>query len=116
MNLRNRSIYFPAAWLLATSCLSLSTENLTFADEIDFNRNIRQILSDNCFLCHGPAESTRKADLRLDDRELALDSGSIEPGNAESSELIARIFSDDPDSIMPPPESKNGSVTRKKKS
>ena len=47
------------------------------ADEIDFNSQIRPILSDNCFLCHGPSESAREADLRLDDRQAAIDSGLL---------------------------------------
>ena len=75
-------------------------------DDVDFNRDIRQILSDNCFLCHGPAESTREADLRLDDRESAIDAGAIEPGDPDGSQLIERLFTDDPDLVMPPPESK----------
>ena len=73
--------------------------------EIDFNRDIRPILSDNCLLCHGPAESTRKADLRLDLRDHAIEAGAFEPGKAINSELIARIFSSDKDDLMPPPDS-----------
>jgi hypothetical protein len=74
------------------------------ASDIDFNRDIRQLLSDNCFLCHGPSESTRAAGLRLDDRQTAIDSGAIVPGDAEASELVSRLFSEDPDLVMPPPE------------
>ncbi|MEM1227086.1 MAG: PSD1 and planctomycete cytochrome C domain-containing protein [Planctomycetota bacterium] len=70
---------------------------------IDFNRDIRGILSDACFLCHGPDDSTREAGLRLDVREEALATGAIIPGNASASELIRRITSDDPDLVMPPP-------------
>ncbi|MEM6364816.1 MAG: DUF1549 domain-containing protein, partial [Planctomycetota bacterium] len=73
-------------------------------DAIDFNRDIRGVLSDKCFLCHGPDESTREADLRLDVREDAIDFGAIQPGDANLSEIIARIQSDDPDLVMPPPE------------
>ena len=75
------------------------------ADEIDFNRDIRPILSDNCFLCHGPSESTREADLRLDVRQSAIDSGMLVAGQPEDSEVIARVFSEDADSLMPPPDS-----------
>ena len=71
---------------------------------VDFNRDVRAILSDKCFLCHGPDESSRQADLRLDRREDAIDAGAIVDGDAPSSEMIARILSDDPDLVMPPPE------------
>ncbi|MGB0595954.1 MAG: PSD1 and planctomycete cytochrome C domain-containing protein [Rubripirellula sp.] len=69
---------------------------------IDFGKNIRPILSDRCFACHGPDEKQRKADLRLDTAEGLA--SVIVPSNLDSSELIARIESTDPDSIMPPPE------------
>ncbi len=72
---------------------------------VEFNRDIRPILSENCFLCHGPDKTDRKADLRLDLRAVALAKGAIVPGQAEASELVARILSDDPDEVMPPPES-----------
>ena len=74
------------------------------ADEIVFNRDIRPILSENCFACHGPDEGHREADLRLDlaDDELATE--LIAPGKPDESELLARVLSDDPDAIMPPPD------------
>ncbi|OUT58411.1 MAG: hypothetical protein CBB71_13205 [Rhodopirellula sp. TMED11] len=81
---------------------------------VDFNRDIRPILSDKCFLCHGPAESTREAELRLDKREDAVDAGAFEPGDAEASELIVRVLTDDPDSIMPPPGSNKQLTDREK--
>ncbi|TWU51382.1 PSD1 and planctomycete cytochrome C domain-containing protein [Rubripirellula reticaptiva] len=70
---------------------------------VDFNRDIRGILSDKCFLCHGPDDSTREAGLRLDKRDEAIDAGAIVPGDVSESELIARITTDDPDLVMPPP-------------
>jgi len=71
---------------------------------ISFNRDIRPILSDRCYLCHGPDEGTREADLRLDLRgDSAL--AALAPGHAEMSEVVKRIFSTDPDEVMPPPES-----------
>ncbi|TWT98993.1 DUF1553 domain-containing protein [Neorhodopirellula pilleata] len=72
---------------------------------LEYNRDIRPILSDNCFLCHGPAESTRAADLRLDDYEAALAAAVLNPGNPEASEFMDRILSDDVDLQMPPPDS-----------
>lgn len=82
--------------------------------EIDFNRDIRPILSDNCFLCHGPAESTREAGLRLDVREDAIDAGGITPGEPDESLLVQRILSTDPDEVMPPP-SHNKHLTQRQK-
>lgn len=77
-------------------------------NKIDFNRDIRPILSDNCFSCHGPDENSREADLRLDEEPNAkMDRGGykvIHPGESAKSELISRVFSDDPDELMPPPE------------
>jgi len=75
------------------------------AEPPDFNRDIRPILSENCFYCHGQDGNKREADLRLDQREPAIDAGAIEPGDPASSEIIARIHADDPDVLMPPPES-----------
>jgi mono/diheme cytochrome c family protein len=76
----------------------------------DFSRDIRPILSHNCFACHGPDEHDRRGGLRLDDRDAAiaeLDSGAraIVPGRPDESELVARLHETDPDVVMPPPES-----------
>jgi hypothetical protein len=84
---------------------------------IDFNRDIRPLLSENCFACHGPDKKQRKAKLRLDTREGALAklrSGAIAvvPGKPDESDLIDRISSDDSDFRMPP--SKTGKRLTKK--
>ena len=73
---------------------------------LDFNRDVRPILSDKCFSCHGPDEHGRKADLRLDIEKNAKDSDfmAIVAGKPDESEMIFRIHSDDEDEIMPPPE------------
>ena len=76
--------------------------------KIDFNRDVRPILSDRCFSCHGPDAEDRQAGLRLDGRTAAiavLESGStaIVPGKPEASEMLVRITSVDPDVVMPPP-------------
>lgn len=83
---------------------------LAAEDRVEFNRDIRPILSDNCFACHGPDEKTRHGGLRLDLSEPArtkLESGKIAivPGHETESELIRRILSTDPDERMPPAES-----------
>ena len=77
------------------------------AAEVVFNRDVRPILSNHCFTCHGPDTATREAELRLDQRESALqkdDSGesAIVPGNVNASEVYRRIMSNDPDERMPP--------------
>jgi hypothetical protein len=77
------------------------------ADTVSFNRDIRPIMSDTCFRCHGPDKSSRMADLRLDLRDAATkktDSGvtPIVPGKPEESEIVRRIFSTDPAEMMPP--------------
>jgi hypothetical protein len=77
----------------------------------DFNRDIRPILSNNCFKCHGIDENARKAKLRLDVRDGALapaKSGkvAIVPGKPDESELIKRILTNDEDDVMPPPATK----------
>jgi cytochrome c553 len=72
------------------------------AGKLSFNRDIRPILSNKCFACHGPDSKTREAKLRLDQRESALK--VIEPGAPDKSELIARIAHLDAEEIMPPPE------------
>lgn len=72
---------------------------------IEFNRDVRPILSDNCFYCHGNDPKHREADLRLDLRDDALAAKAFIPGNSKDSELIARILTDDEDDLMPPPDS-----------
>jgi hypothetical protein len=79
--------------------------------DVDFGTQIRPILSDRCYFCHGPDAENRKADLRLDTEDgalAALEDGMsvIAPGDLAHSELFQRISSDDPDEMMPPPKSK----------
>ena len=90
------------AWILIAAGGPLA------AAPVDFNRDIRPLLSDRCFACHGPDHEDRQAGLRLDLRDAALgplDSGStaIVPGKPEASAVVARITSTDPDGVMPPP-------------
>jgi hypothetical protein len=81
-----------------------SAESVVAEKPLRFNRDIRPILSENCYHCHGPDASARQADLRLDTEEGAKDWAIVE-GDAESSEVVARVFSDDADELMPPPDS-----------
>ncbi|MFM8633269.1 MAG: DUF1553 domain-containing protein [Planctomycetia bacterium] len=73
------------------------------AAPLSYNEHIRPILVENCFGCHGADSAGRKADLRLDDRDAAVESGAIAPGDPDSSVALDRIFSDDPEEVMPPP-------------
>ena len=73
------------------------------AQEVDFNRDVRPILSQNCYVCHGPDKEHRKAKLRLDTEEGFKKVFSKD--NPKDSEIIHRITSHDPDEIMPTPES-----------
>lgn len=101
------------AFLLAVLC---AASRATAADgKVDFNRDIRPILSENCFACHGPDEKRRDGDRRLDIREGAIaDSDgiiAIVPGKPEESDLLIRIRSHDQDEIMPPPKAKKSPLT-----
>ena len=71
-------------------------------EAVSFNRDIRPLLAAKCFACHGPDEDSREADLRLDHRAAATESGAVVAGKPEESELIGRVTSDDPDLRMPP--------------
>jgi hypothetical protein len=76
------------------------------ADDIQYNRDIRPILSENCFTCHGPDSASRKAGLRLDQREVAVKMEAFVPGKASESELVNRINSKNRREVMPPPVTK----------
>ena len=86
-----------------------------YAEPFNFNRDVRPILSENCFYCHGVDGNKREADLRLDVREDALASDAFVPGDLEASELFYRIHSGDKDELMPPPESNRVLSTQQKK-
>lgn len=78
------------------------------AEDVDFNRDIRPILSNHCFQCHGPDDDARQAELRLDRQDSAYadrdGSRAIVPGKAADSAIIHRVTASDPDVIMPPPD------------
>ena len=69
---------------------------------LDFNRDIRPILAENCLYCHGQDANKRQGDLRLDDRDGAIAAGAVVPGDTAASSLIQRIHSENPDEQMPP--------------
>ncbi|MCI0701706.1 MAG: DUF1553 domain-containing protein [Planctomycetia bacterium] len=72
---------------------------------IEYNRDIRPILAENCFPCHGPDSAARKASLRIDQRDTAVEAKAIVPGKPNQSEMIRRIFAEDPKELMPPTKS-----------
>jgi hypothetical protein len=92
----------PAALLVI---LAVGAAPVRSGEKLEFNKDIRPILAEACFACHGPDKNTRKADLRLDQRAVAVDSGAIVPGHPEKSEMIDRIFSTEASEKMPPPRS-----------
>ena len=99
---------WPPALLCLAFHLSVFAAEASDGPRLDFNRDVRPILSDRCFACHGPDAEDRQAGLRLDDRGVAiavLESGStaIVPGKPDSSEILARVASTDAELVMPPP-------------
>lgn len=98
--------HLSAALLLAVATFG-SPAYAAHADRpLEFNRDVRPILIDNCISCHGPDSASREADLRLDRREDAVDLAAIVPGDPDSSEMIRRILSEDESEVMPPAETK----------
>ena len=103
--------------LVLPSCNTTLPDEVAIAyqklpEKLDFNKHVKPILSDKCFLCHGPDEAKRKAGLRLDLTESAIgklpehpDKQAIAPGRLNQSEVFHRILSNDPDVQMPTPDS-----------
>ena len=92
--------------LFLAVCLALAGQMPAASPQgkVRFNRDIRPILSENCYYCHGPDPKHREAKLRLDDREAALAKEAFVPGKPDDSELIKRILTTDDDDLMPPPK------------
>ena len=88
--------------LAAIAPVTLSGTVLLGAERVGFNRDVRPILSENCFACHGPDGNARQAGLRLDRREDALARGVIQPGDAAASRLVQRVTHSNPLLAMPP--------------
>lgn len=116
--MRHLHLLLTASWLTILGYPQLKAADPGIAldqiETVDFNRHIRPILSNNCFFCHGPDEAKREGDLRLDVREDAIEAFAFVPGDTEDGELLHRIFSDDPDEVMPEPGS-NKSLTEAEK-
>ena len=100
----NRLVFGGFCWFACLFCSPL------IAEEVLFDRDIRPILADHCFACHGPDSDQRKADLRLDTREGLLGDanapGPFVPNEPEKSQALTRILAEDPADRMPPPKAK----------
>ena len=94
--------------MFARTVIALFLSLSAVSAEVSFNNDIRPLLSNTCYRCHGPDEDERKGELRLDTREGAIadrkGSSAIVPGDLDASELIYRITTDDADDVMPPPK------------
>lgn len=112
LNRKNQDLIACSKRLLVLMSLIFMVGFDSAAESISFNRDIRPILSDRCFACHGPDAENQSSDFRLDTREHAVaDLGGyfgIVPGKPEQSELHKRIHTDDPDEVMPPPDAVRG--------
>lgn len=104
------NVFFPWTLVLPTTLALIGQAPASTDDEVRFNRDVRPILSEHCFACHGPDKNKRQADLRLD---LAEDATRVRdgyrvilPGDPEESELLRRVTSDDPLEQMPPGQHK----------
>ena len=102
--------------LLFQSCQDVSDSTYsvknTIPEVVDFNFHVKPILSDRCFKCHGPDENSREGDLAFHEEEFAFialgenkDRYAILAGHPDSSTIVSRMYTEDPDDVMPPPES-----------
>lgn len=114
---KDKSLLLFTLTVLITSCgndlpPAVADAMAELPEQLDFNIHVKPILSDRCFACHGPDAAKRKADLRLDIAEAAYaalpenpDKRAVVPGRPGRSEVFHRILSQDPELVMPPPES-----------
>src|SRR5262245_31076555 len=99
---------------LSFSCLVFVAIPLAAAERpVDYIRDVRPILANSCYACHGPDEKARKAKLRLDVRDEAVKK-AIVPGKGAESKLYTKVTTDDPDEVMPPPHAKKPAITAEK--
>ena len=99
--------------LAGATSLAARPEEQTGASPVSFNRDIRPILSNNCFACHGPDATKRETEFHFDTREGAFaEDGIIVPGSAAGSMLVKRITNPNPEKRMPPPDSGHALTAR----
>lgn len=100
-----RSLLLLCAACLLTCAMQADESTRKATVKLEYNRDIRPILAENCFACHGPDSAARKGGLRLDQRDAAIKKKAIVPGKVTESELVARLHSGDSEEVMPPPTS-----------
>src|SRR2546421_10366979 len=88
--------------IVVLSMAALLPASASAQERLEYNRHIRPILTENCFACHGADSAARKARLRLDLREVAIERDAIVPGKPEESGLVSRVFDTDAKRRMPP--------------
>jgi hypothetical protein len=93
------------SWIAAVMAYASLSSDVLGGGTVQYNRDIRPILSESCFACHGPDANKRSGDLRLDQRDVAVEKGAIVAGKPDESEVWKRILSTDADTVMPPPSS-----------
>ena len=103
---RGAVLAFLAAFVAAAAAPAAEPGSAPDGHKPLFNRDIRPILVENCFSCHGADSASRQAGLRLDRRDDAIEFGAIVPGDADSTAILDRICSDDAEEVMPPPSTK----------
>lgn len=109
---RSAEVCFRSIAVVLVAVISVNLHAEAGEQTIDFNRDIRPLLSNSCFACHGPDTEDQQGGLRLDLREYAVDlSGVIVPGRPEDSDLMARITSEETYLKMPPPDSNRPALT-----
>ncbi len=108
-----RCVLSCCSWMIAC-VVSLAQVTIDAAERVDFNRDVRPILANNCYACHGPDANQRQAELRLDRREDALSAKSFVPGDSAASEIIKRVFSEQADHQMPPADANKRLSAREK--
>ncbi len=106
LTVRRWAYFTGLALTLGLIFVALDRSRVLADEPLQYNRDIRPLLAEYCFACHGADSAARQADLRLDRRDDAIGKGAIVPGKPHDSTLIERIFSDDLEQVMPPPESK----------
>src|SRR5438270_2830541 len=102
---RSRALTGVTAAIFVTLALAGAAPAAPATPKISYNRDIRPILSDNCFFCHGPDKNHRDGKFRLDERDSAVAKKAIVTGKPGDSGVVERIFSTDADELMPPPKS-----------
>ena len=111
------SLRFLVAFVLQGCAVLSALESGAHAESpaLDFNRDIRPILAENCFYCHGQDANKRQAELRLDVRDVAIEAGAIVPKDPRSQRARLADQRDDPEELMPPPKSNRRLTPEQKK-